>query len=152
MKKLFAITALVFASNVFAGSSSINLTYDYQQVFTTPSGNVLCGGDSLKRKGAKIYAHDVYCFAYTIKSEIARCKTKGEGLDFMLNRTGKAKQQCATFEFTPDNVGEEQTRTLPYGKTLRGKGWSCTSEITGLTCKNNDGHGFKINRSRYEMF
>lgn len=155
MLKYTPLLFALYASAAVAGSSSIDLTGDYNQVFTTPSGNVLCGGDSRKNPKAKLYRHDLYCYVYHNKAMPKKCTTNPngqQGLDFMLNAKGKPTMQCAYFEFDPFNEGEAKTRTLQYGETLSGKGWTCTSEPTGLRCKNHDGHGFFLNRSRYELF
>lgn len=155
MKKfIFAILSCL-TINAWAGSSLIDLTGDYQQVFRTPSGNILCGGDSLKRPNSKLYAHDLYCFVYENKAMPKSCKQNPNGsigLDVTLNRTGKAKIGCAGFEFEPYNEGEEQTRILHYGETIKGKDWSCQSEKTGLRCQNNVGRGFELNRRTYRLF
>ncbi|ULJ59625.1 DUF6636 domain-containing protein [Wielerella bovis] len=153
--KYSAFLLVLLTANAFAGSSSIDLTGNYHQVFTTPSGNILCGGDSFKRPQAKLYRNDVYCFVYKNKAMPSSCKQNPDGeigMNFTLNQRGKAQMSCAHFEFAPDNVGESQTRTLKYGETIRGKGWACTSETTGLRCQNDAGRGFFLNRSRYELF
>ncbi len=135
-----------------AGSSSIDLTGDYEQVFATPSGNILCGGGSLKKADTTLYQNDLYCFVYRNKNTPKRCLKQGVGLDFTLNAAGGAKQHCAGFEFPPENEGREKTRILQYGETVAGKGWSCTGETVGLTCRNAGGHGFTLNSSRYRLF
>lgn len=111
---------------------------------------MLCGGDLRKNPQAKLYRHDLYCFVYENKAMRQSCKSKG--LNITLNATGAAKMQCAGFEFPPDNVGEQQTRTLQYGETIRGKGCECRSETSGLSCKNSAGHGFQLNRLQNKLF
>lgn len=153
MKKFFLALTILLASPVWAGSTEIDLTEDYKQVFTTPSKNILCGGDSNKRKETfKWYENDLYCYVYEMKSTSKSCRKVGEGLDFALNRKGKPKMDCAGFEFEPFNAGEEQTRILQYGETVKGDGWSCTALKTGMRCQNDDGHGFLLNKTRYQFF
>ena len=41
---------------------------------------------------------------------------------------------------------------LAYGKTIRGKGWQCTSQTDGMRCQNRSKHGFWLNRSRQTLF
>lgn len=109
----------------------------------------------MKRADSKLYAHDLYCFVDENKAMPKSCKQNPNGkigLDFTLNRTGKAKMACAGFETSPYNEGEDFTRVLDYGKTLHGKGWSCVSKKTGLRCKNDAGHGFELNRRTYRLF
>ena len=50
--KYLTLLLLSAAAPVFAGSSSIYLNDDYQHVFATPSGNILCGGNSHKHAKA----------------------------------------------------------------------------------------------------
>lgn len=151
--KYLTLLLLSAAAPVFAGSSSIYLNDDYQHVFATPSGNILCGGNSHKHaKADKRYTNDLYCFIGLNKAMPKRCEKQGEGLDFTLNAKGKAAMNCAGFEFVPYNEGYEKTRVLKYGETVSGNGWSCRSETSGLSCKNNDGHGFSINRQEYRLF
>lgn len=155
MKNILLALTVSLASPVWAGCcSEIDLTGNYKQIFTTPSKNILCGGDSYKRKEAKWYAHDLYCFVFDMKNAPKSCKTVGSswGLDFAFNRTGKPKMGCAGFEFYPENTGEEQTRTLQYGETVKGVGWSCTALKTGMRCQNDDGHGFLLNKTSYQFF
>lgn len=155
MMKYAALLLFLWNVNAIAGSSSIDLTGNYRQVFATPSGNILCGGDSFKRPQAKLYRHDVYCFVYQNKAMPQSCKRNPSGdvgMNFTLKQRGKAQMSCAFFEFAPDNIGESETRTLKYGETVRGTGWWCKSETTGLRCQNDSGRGFFINRSRYELF
>ena len=42
--------------------------------------------------------------------------------------------------------------TLAYGKTIRGRGWQCTSHQDGMLCKNRSGHGFKLSRKLQQLF
>jgi len=60
--------------------------------------------------------------------------------------------RCLIYYVLPYNEGYEKTRVLKYGETISGNGWSCRSETSGLSCKNNDGHGFSINRQEYRLF
>ena len=152
MLKYFPILLILLAAPAWAGSSSIYLNGDYEQVFTTPSGNVLCGGNPTGKAESKLYANDLYCFVYQSKAMPQRCKAAGKGLEFTLKANGKAVLHCAGFEFEPDNLGEDKTRTLRYGESIRGKGWECRSDSTGLICKNDQGRGFLLNRSQYRLF
>ena len=61
--KYLTLLLLSAAAPVFAGSSDIYLNNDYQHLFATPSGNILCGGNSHKHaKADKRYTNDLYCF------------------------------------------------------------------------------------------
>jgi len=41
---------------------------------------------------------------------------------------------------------------LPYGHTWRWHRFRCTSETTGLTCRNPQGHGFFLSRESQRVF
>jgi hypothetical protein len=47
---------------------------------------------------------------------------------------------------------EAVARVLDYGTTWTGGGIRCTSESTGLTCRNGEGHGFFLSRERWRSF
>lgn len=49
-------------------------------------------------------------------------------------------------------VGIGTAKVLPYGKTWSGGGLRCTSESTGLNCRNPDGHGFFLSRERWRAY
>ena len=43
-------------------------------------------------------------------------------------------------------------RTLHYGDTWQRPGIRCTMHTTGLTCRNRDGHGFRIQKGHVRRF
>jgi uncharacterized protein DUF6636 len=47
---------------------------------------------------------------------------------------------------------EARARVLAYGSSTRIGGIGCTSEMTGLTCRNRSGHGFFLSRERWRTF
>lgn len=147
MSKYLPLLLSLLAAPAWAGYTSIDLSGDFEKVFATPSGNVLCGGNPRNKNDSALY-----CFVYRNQAMPKNCRAKGHGLDLTLNARGKAALKCAGFEFPPNNEGEAKTRILNYGKTLSGRGWECRSETTGLTCRNSQGRGFTVNRSRYELF
>ena len=69
------------------------------------------------------------------------------GGNFSLSRIGRAEMGCVG-----DTVASPNSRVLPYGQTLSGNGWQCTSRTTGMTCTNRQGHGFEISRRRQRLF
>ena len=77
--KYLTLLLLSAAAPVFAGSSGIYLNDDYQHVFTTPSGNILCGGNNHKHaKADKRYTNDLYCFIGLNKAMPKRCENKAK--------------------------------------------------------------------------
>lgn len=69
------------------------------------------------------------------------------GGTFSLARNGKAEMLCVG-----DTVASPDSRVLPYGQTLRGNGWQCTSQRSGITCTNRQGRGFEISSRRQRLF
>jgi hypothetical protein len=49
-------------------------------------------------------------------------------------------------------VGAEAAPVLGYGKTWSGRGLSCRSALSGMTCRNRRGHGFFLSRTRWRTF
>ena len=45
-----------------------------------------------------------------------------------------------------------QARVLGYGETLSRAGFSCTSQRSGITCRNKAGHGFTAARKAQKVF
>lgn len=152
MLKYVPVLLSLLAAPAWAGSISIDLSRDFAKVFATPSGNVLCGGNPIRKADAKPDTNDLYCLVYQNQAMPKNCKAQGQGLEFVLNARGKAAMSCAGFEFEPYNEGQARTRIVNYGETVRGQGWECRSETSGLTCRNSEGRGFRVNRSRYEWF
>lgn len=91
---LLLISALA-SGLVWAGSSSIDLTDSYQHVFATPSGNILCGGNSSKRPQSGLYANDLYCFVANNQAMPRHCFAEARGLNFTLNAKGSPRMSCA---------------------------------------------------------
>lgn len=42
-------------------------------------------------------------------------------------------------------------KRLPYGQSIKGKGWICTSQKTAMRCVNKDGKGFLLSRKKQEL-
>lgn len=48
--------------------------------------------------------------------------------------------------------GAPHQPTLPYGETVVYRGVTCHSETTGMTCRNQAGHGFMVSKESYRLF
>ena len=66
---------------------------------------------------------------------------------FVLDPTGPGRLFCHG-----DTVMDPSARVIPYGTQWRPYGFTCTSQTTGLTCVNADGHGFAISRASQKVF
>lgn len=109
--------------------------------FRSPSGNVHCmPGDAPGAVECEIRGP-----ARPIRPKPRDCELDWGGR-FSLSRNG-AQIICAG-----DTIFNDEHRVLPYGQTLRGNGWQCTSKTTGMTCSNSRGQGFEISSRRQRLF
>jgi hypothetical protein len=51
-----------------------------------------------------------------------------------------------------DTVEDDRLPVLPYGRSYERGGLVCTSERTGVTCRNARGHGFTLSRAAQFVF
>ena len=51
-----------------------------------------------------------------------------------------------------DTAVDASLSTLPYGRTWRHGGFTCTSEQSGVTCSTALGHGFSLSRNAQRLF
>jgi hypothetical protein len=68
-----------------------------------------------------------------------------------LGVTGRAVEPSCAGDPGP-LVGEAGARVLAYGTTWRHGAVSCSSAVTGLTCRNRSGHGFFLSRAHSRRF
>ena len=131
MKKVALICFLaIYGSNAFAD-------------FQSPDGNVICGD----------VGGMLMCYLHkqdNKKPALPKPKDcDGDWGDmFSLEARGKAKIECS-FDYPFQTQG---VKTLPYGSSIKGSGWQCMSEKTGMICKNSQGHGFTLNRKKQTLF
>jgi hypothetical protein len=101
------------------------------RAFRSPSGSIGC-----------IYYRDPDTKAFL------RCDVEGAGdLAWRIHRHGHARRLHVT-----DTVLDPRAPVLAYGRTRSFGSLRCTSRMTGMTCKNRDGHGFKLSRERQRLF
>ncbi|HEX6700872.1 MAG TPA: DUF6636 domain-containing protein [Gaiellaceae bacterium] len=123
--------------------------------FRTPSGNIFCNY-------AFGYVSDtpvpfLYC---GIKSGIkppAPRKAPGctRALWPSIRRTGGAVwvgSTCPGHDEPQGPVADLARTVLRYGKSWSWNGMRCTSAFAGLTCRNQDGHGFFMSTARTRLF
>lgn len=134
VKRYFLLAALLAPAPVLADGYG----------FMTPSKNIYCNGSVLdgdmgctivNRSGPPAAPRPLDCGGYW-------------GHDFNLSATGPAYLTCS--DYAPQAV--DYTDIAPYGVTAEFGGITCTSESTGLTCRNRSGHGFFLSRRRQSTF
>jgi hypothetical protein len=69
------------------------------------------------------------------------------GQHFELGNDSDAGMGCVS-----DWVGSEDSPVLAYGNSIRRGKIVCTSESTGLTCRNANGHGFFLSKAAQKIF
>jgi surface antigen len=151
MKKSFLISLVVSALAVaVAASSSAAGGSSLQRLpgFRSPSGNIRC-----------FVANKLYCSIarsdYAGRLQ-ARCMgPDGAGVDwhgFTLGPSAKGKVYCTSNP--PYDTGKQRPsyQLLPYGKTFRRGTFTCSSRVTGITCRNHNGHGLSISRQSWRAW
>jgi hypothetical protein len=125
--------------------------------FQTPSGNIQC---VFGYRGAA----DVHAFVLCgIKSGLKppppsrgpRCLVPNRVVVSHTGRASLAGPSACPGEPEGDAGpfgGGPSVSPLGYGKTWLGGGLSCTSAVTGLTCRNKSGHGFFLSRESWRLF
>lgn len=69
------------------------------------------------------------------------------GQSFELGNDGDADLVCVS-----DSVRSDDSPVLAYGSSMKAGKILCSSEKTGLMCKNARGHGFLLSRSAQKIF
>ena len=111
----------------------------------TPSGNIGCLGDRTEVRC------DVLQTTGTPPTRPKSCHFDW-GNAFGLKPTGRGRGLCASDTVVP-GPGQKGVITLAYGSsTSFGTAMRCTSRRTGLTCRNDGGHGFTLSRTVIKVF
>ena len=111
----------------------------------TPSGNISCAA----APGGTLYC-EIRRASYA-KSAQKSCMSRA-GLDwhgFELSPAGRGRLTCTGGVLI---VGRVRYRILPYSKSWRHRGFTCTSRVMGLTCTNRARRGVFISRAAYRLF
>jgi hypothetical protein len=116
--------------------------------------------------GAQTPSHNIFCLASPpgegqpapqIRCDIQQKSTRSPpaprncplswGDAFGLNPTGPGFLVCHG-----DTVANTDDPVIAYGTQWRAYGFVCTSQTTGLTCVNGQGHGFSLSRAAQRVF
>ena len=98
--------------------------------FMTPSQNIACNSGSREET--------LVCTVFSVPAD-------GQKL-WTLSASGQP-----TTAIVQANIGTD-VATLGYGSTWKRGRLSCISRSAGLTCQNQDGHGFELSRERQRVF
>jgi hypothetical protein len=113
--------------------------------FRSPTGNIRCF------VGNRLYC-SIGSAAYAERLQ-ARCmRPDGSGVDwhgFALTATRRATVFCTSNPAYNPKTQRPSYPRLAYGKTFRHGAFSCTSRITGVTCRNRAGHSLFLSRQTW---
>ena len=120
----------------------------------TPSGNIRCLFVPSSNGGAANLLCNIHRSDYGTALQ-NRCISPPIGLDWHGFRLGKHRRgEVVCTGGILYAVGRQVPHyvPLPYGRTWRRGPFTCTSQVTGLTCRNLDGHGLFISRDAWRAW
>jgi hypothetical protein len=135
-----AAIAVVAASVVAVGPARAEPAAQY--FFRTPSKNIYCAWLS----GPQTLRCDILSGVRPLPPKPPSCDFDW-GAGFQMKRTGRARILCVS-----DSVVTSSAKVLRYGQTWSRGGFTCTSRVTGLRCRNLERHGFFLSRRRSYRF
>lgn len=139
-------------------------------LFQTPSKNIFCiyynaadgsGGGSVYCEIEKFTPSFDEAYALSTDPENLSCKPEDLSRYELSYNSSSGQNYCpiddlAEAKITYDPVAGADVLSaivdLGYGSTFEKNGISCTSEKTGLTCKNTAGHGFSLSKAKQKIF
>lgn len=119
-------------------SPTRNISCFYVPIKPTTNGNLLC---------------NIKTALYS-RAQQDGCQARA-GLDwhgFELSNRGKARPVCTGGVLYDIGRDTPTFVVLAYGHTWRARGFTCTSRVTGLTCRNGHGHGLFLSRESYRLW
>jgi len=120
--------------------------------FRSPSGNIKClfvpaGRDDAGHRLSSRLVCSIGRATYANTLQ-ARCLgPTGAGVDWhgwSLSPTGKGSVVCSGGVLYNPDTQRPSYLTLQYGGTWRQGAFTCSSRVTGVTCRNRNGHGLFI--------
>jgi len=113
----------------------------------TPSHNIFCmASPAMEGQPTPELRCDIRQTTNPLPPPPASCPLSW-GDAFFIDPTGPGKLTCHG-----DTVANPADPLLAYGTTWNVYGFTCLSQITGLTCRNGQGHGFSISREAQTVF
>jgi hypothetical protein len=117
----------------------------------TPSGNISCF--YVPGRPAVLFCQ-IKQASYSARL-VAYCAQPRIGVDwagFSLGPTSRGSIECSGgVLYNPDTQRLAFT-TLAYGKSWRQAAFTCTSQVSGLTCRNRAAHGLFISRESWRAW
>ena len=116
--------------------------------------------------GAQTPSHNIFCQASPPDQDTPTAELRCD-IQQTSNRAPKAPKSCplswgdafvlrptgrATLLCHGDTVANRDDPVIAYGTQWRAYGFTCTSQTTGITCVNAQGHGFSLSRASQRVF
>jgi hypothetical protein len=119
--------------------------------FETPSKNIVCGYFTASGTPTTLECGVASGLRPPAPKPPTACKVVDPASNRVrLGATGRPYGFCSGDAGVLALAG--RANVLPYGKTWQQGPYRCTSETTGLTCKNTAGHGFFLSRQDWKSF
>jgi hypothetical protein len=112
--------------------------------FRTPSANIGCAYSS--GSGKQSLRCDILSGLKPHPAEPSDCNVDW-GFGFAMGPTGRARNVCAG-----DTAVDKRAKVLHYGQKWSRGGFTCTSRVAGLRCRNRSAHGFVLSRAHSYRF
>lgn len=118
------------------------MAQDYY-AFQSPSGNIGCYIAVEEETTARC---DILDFTPSFEDPTGECELDF-GHAFAVGQFGRARAICAG-----DTALDAEAEVLDYGQEVYIGGITCWSERSGMSCANDNGHGFSLSRGQQEVF
>jgi len=116
--------------------------------FTIPTRNIGCIASDIDT--TPVLRCDIRTFTYPKPKRPANCPLD-YGDSFTISEQGRARWTCHGDTALPPLSGKG-FQTIRYGATWEAGPFTCTSRVTALECRNDDGHGFRLSRLKATRF
>ena len=126
-----------------ASCATASLADDFY-MFHAPSGNIQCAIMTGDYNSARCDVMEVTKMSFP--TQPADCDLDW-GHAFEVGSTGAGAPACAG-----DTVADPSGFVLGYGQSFSKGGFTCQSEKTGMTCTNEEGHGFSVAKAAQKVF
>jgi len=114
-------------------------------LFKSPSGNILCGIFDDDYPGARC---DIRSLTPSFTRRPADCDLEW-GSSFWIGADARRGEVACV----GDIVGSaDEAQVLNYGRILSFGSITCISEEIGVSCTNDEGHGFTIAKARQQLY
>jgi hypothetical protein len=136
-----ALAALLASAVLFAPAALA------QEGFRSPSGNIHCQFFAGDADSEAVIRCDLRSISNRPPPRPRDCDLEwGQAFEISA-RAARGIRVCHG-----DTVQDNRLPVLAYGRSFARGGLSCTSEKTGVTCRNAGGHGFTIARAAQRVF